>query len=284
MTSREKRTAITNRGTPSTWKITGMPRIASRRKACGKEIISMNIEVFENPEFGKVRMANVDGRVLFCGKDVAEALGYVNTRKAIADHCKGVTKRDAPTASGVQQMSFITEGDLYRLIVSSKLESAQRFETWVFDEVLPSIRSNGGYMVPISDETPEQTMARALLLADATIRRQTAEIDSLRPKALVGEAVETSKASYTVTEAVRYIAQLNPSVRRQQVFDMLRATHMMVSRGTAPTRAGIDTGRMVAVLYESESPDGRVISRQQGRITGKGLAWLVSRFVSEGVA
>ena len=86
--------------------------------------------------------------------DVAAALGYANPRKAVSDHCKGVTKRDTPTSSGVQSMSYIGEGDLYRLIMKSKLPSAEKFESWVMDEVLPSIRSTGYYVKPLT--TAEQ--------------------------------------------------------------------------------------------------------------------------------
>jgi prophage antirepressor-like protein len=92
--------------------------------------------------------------------DVATALGYVNPRKAVNDHCKGVTKRDTPTSSGVQSMSYINEGDLYRLIMKSKLPSAEKFESWVMDEVLPTIRKTGGYRKPMS--TAEQIKLLAL--------------------------------------------------------------------------------------------------------------------------
>ena len=88
------------------------------------------------------------------------ALGYVNPRKAVNDHCKGVTKRDTPTSSGVQSMSYINEGDLYRLIMKSKLPSAEKFESWVMDEVLPTIRKTGGYRKPMS--TAEQIKLLAL--------------------------------------------------------------------------------------------------------------------------
>ena len=104
------------------------------------------MEIFKNPEFGSVRVIDEDGKYLFCGADVAKALGYANSRKALIDHCKGVTKRDTLTAGGMQQLSFIPEGDVYRLIVHSKLPSAERFERWVFDEVLPSIRQHGAYL------------------------------------------------------------------------------------------------------------------------------------------
>ncbi len=102
--------------------------------------------LFNSEEFGNIRTICEGDRILFCAKDVAEALGYSNPRKAVGDHCKGVTKRDTLTEGGVQSLSYIPEGDVYRLIVGSKLPSAQRFETWLFDQVVPSIRQHGAYI------------------------------------------------------------------------------------------------------------------------------------------
>ncbi|OUO37902.1 phage antirepressor [Flavonifractor sp. An306] len=104
------------------------------------------MEIFKNPEFGSIRTLEHDNKVLFCGTDIAAALGYTNPRKAVRDHTRGGTKCSIPTTSGNQTMTFISEGDVYRLIVHSKLPTAERFERWVFDEVLPSIRKHGAYM------------------------------------------------------------------------------------------------------------------------------------------
>ena len=112
------------------------------------------LQIFNNPEFGEIRTIEIEGKPYFVASDVASALGYANPRKAVSDHCKGVTKRDTPTSSGVQSMSYIGEGDLYRLIMKSKLPSAEKFESWVMDEVLPSIRSTGYYVKPLT--TAEQ--------------------------------------------------------------------------------------------------------------------------------
>ena len=115
-----------------------------------------NLQLFENPEFGKIRTLEEDGKVLFCGKDVAKALGYSNPRDALSRHCRGVVKRDGVSETVNQHgkateqivpMSFIPESDVYRLITHSKLETAQRFEAWVFEEVLPTIRKTGGYQL-----------------------------------------------------------------------------------------------------------------------------------------
>lgn len=104
-----------------------------------------DLQTFTNAAFGKIRILYEDGKPLFCGADACKALGYKNQSKALNDHCKGVTKRYIPTGGGKQQANFLPEGDLYRLITHSKLPSAEKFERWVFDEVLPSIRKDGMY-------------------------------------------------------------------------------------------------------------------------------------------
>lgn len=108
------------------------------------------IQIFDNAEFGEIRTIDENGKVLFCGADIAKALGYSNSRKALSDHCKekGVTKRDTLTKGGIQELTYIDEGNVYRLITHSKLPNAERFESWVFDEVLPKIRRTGSYKMP----------------------------------------------------------------------------------------------------------------------------------------
>ena len=105
------------------------------------------IEVFKNEQFGEVRTILEGETLLFCGSDIAKALGYARPGKAIIDHCKGVLKRDTLTSGGMQSLSYIPEGDVYRLIVHSKLPAAEKFEHWLFDEVVPTIRKTGGYII-----------------------------------------------------------------------------------------------------------------------------------------
>ena len=141
-----------------------------------------NMEIFNNAEFGSVRIIEENGSFLFCASDVAKALGYSNFRDALRRHCRGVVKRDSPTTSGIQMMSYIPEGDVYRLIVHSKLPSAERFERWVFDEVLPSLRKNGIY---ITDPLVKQ-FARDPDFAHAVVDalyEQTDRVNKLAPKA-----------------------------------------------------------------------------------------------------
>lgn len=104
------------------------------------------LTLFNNPDFGEIRTLETnDGKVLFCGKDVATALGYVRTADAIRNHCKGVVEMETPSNGGIQKMKFIPESDIYRLTFSSKLPNAEKFTDWITEEVIPSIMRTGSY-------------------------------------------------------------------------------------------------------------------------------------------
>lgn len=139
-----------------------------------------NIQIFNNPDFGTVRtLEEENGAIMFCGKDVAMALGYKSPKDAISAHCKGAVKHRLPTSSGEQDMTFIPESDLYRLVFGSKLPSAEKFTDWVTSEVLPSIRKNGGYIAGQEQLTPQELMAKALLVANKTLAEREARISEL---------------------------------------------------------------------------------------------------------
>lgn len=135
--------------------------------------------IFNNPEFGQIRTIEEDGKVLFCGSDVAKALGYKRPKDAVSAHCKGAVKRRTLTNGGEQEMNFIPEGDIYRLAARSELPGADQFERWIFDEVLPSIRKNGGYINGQENMTPEELMAAALIMANKTIENQKVRLSAL---------------------------------------------------------------------------------------------------------
>lgn len=129
-----------------------------------------DLTIFQSEQFGTVRTLDEEGKILFCGTDVAKALGYANSRDALRRHCKGVVKHDIGVQTGTKtdgtpatqkmEMLFITEGDLYRLITHSRLPAAEAFEKWVFDEVLPTIRKTGQYKAePEPEEPPKQTQS-----------------------------------------------------------------------------------------------------------------------------
>lgn len=121
------------------------------------------LQIFNNPKFGDIRTANVDGSIYFVARDVARALGYKDTTNAIKLHCRGVVKHHLIDSIGRKQVAnIIPEGDIYRLITHSKLPSAQKFEKWIFDEVLPTIRKTGKYSVKPEQQTLEPSFIPAV--------------------------------------------------------------------------------------------------------------------------
>ena len=148
--------------------------------------------IFNNPEFGTIRTIDENGSVLCCGNDVAKALGYKSPKDAIAAHAKGAVKRRTLTAGGEQEMLFIPESDLYRLVFSSKLPTAEKFTDWVTKDVLPAIRKHGGYVNGQESMTPEELMAAALLMAQKTIADRDARISTLT----VENQIMAPKADY----------------------------------------------------------------------------------------
>lgn len=154
----------------------------------------MEISTFNNSEFGEIRTIQKDDKVLFCGSDAAKALGYVNPRDAISKHCRCVAKCDVPhpqSADKTIEMSFVSEGDIYRLIAHSKLPNAQRFESWVFDEVLPSIRKNGVYM---TDDILEQALTSPDFLIELANRLKSEKVKNAQ--LTVSNQIMQPKADY----------------------------------------------------------------------------------------
>ena len=131
-----------------------------------------NLMTFEDSLFGEIRLVDVEGKPYFVGKDIANALGYANPHRAIREHCKGVNELFAPTNGGMQKIKFIPEGDIYRLIIKSKLPQAEKFERWVFDEVLPQIRKTGGYISVTEQDDEEAIMSKALMIAQKTLEKK----------------------------------------------------------------------------------------------------------------
>lgn len=163
------------------------------------------VTVFKNlvhPEFGELRTVEIDGEPWFVGKDVAEALGYSNARKAVLVHVdaedKGVTKWD--TLGGTQQMTIINESGLYSLILSSKLPSAKEFKHWVTSEVLPSIRKNGAYIRNQENMTPAEIVARGLIAAQKIIEEREKEIVHLNNRC--GRLTQTIAEKQDVINAI----------------------------------------------------------------------------------
>lgn len=142
------------------------------------------LQIFNNEEFGEIRTVEIEGKPYFVAADIANSLGYSNTRDAISRHCKGVVKCDIPTSSGIQNMSVIPEGDIYRLIIRSQLPAAERFESWVFDEVIPSIRKTGSYNKPMSQLELMQMSINQLVEQEKRMNSIESRMDMIEAKSI----------------------------------------------------------------------------------------------------
>ena len=250
-----------------------------------------NLQIFNNDRFGEIRTVEDGGKVLFCGSDVANALGYTNTRKALSDHCRCVTKCYIPHPQSPDktiEMSFITEGDIYRLITHSKLPTAQEFEHWVFDEVLPSIRRNGAYM---TDSTLEQALtspdfliqlATKLKEEKAKTAELQAKVERDKPKVLFAQAVETSKSSILVGDLAKILKQNGVDIGQRRLFAWLRDNGYLMKSGMArnmPTQKSMELGLFSVKESLINNPDGSTVITKTTKITGKGQTYFINKFL-----
>lgn len=161
------------------------------------------IQVFNNPEFGEIRTICEGDKVLFCGSDVAKALGYQNPSRDVNRHCKAITERCTTDSVGRQQsMLFIPESDVYRLVFGSKLPSAEKFTDWVTEEVLPSIRQHGAYMT-------QETLQEAFCNPDSLLKIAMAlKEESDKRKALEAKNSEMEVAMTIAAPKVEYYEEL----------------------------------------------------------------------------
>jgi prophage antirepressor-like protein len=183
-----------------------------------------HIQIFQNEQFGKVRIVlDNNNEPLFCLTDVAKALGYNRPADAVNQHCKGVVVLPTPTNGGIQNIKFGKEGEVYRLTMKSKLPEAEKFQDWVCNDVLPSIRKHGTYMT-------EQTLEKALLSPDYLIRLAT-QIKEERQK-----RIEAEEANKQLSEANIYQTQVIEGLTKQiPLAEMRQRIVQIVQKGGPQT-------------------------------------------------
>ena len=241
-----------------------------------------DIQVFQNDQFGKIRaMRGKDGEPWFVARDVATILGYGDathmTRRLESDE-KGL--RSVETLGGIQAVTVITEPGLYSAILGSRVPEAKAFKRWVTHEVLPAIRRDGGYMVA-RDETPEETMARAFVIAQATIDRQKSRIAELEPKALFADAVAASDGTCLVGELAKMMRQNGLTVGQNRLFAMLREDGYLGNVGNnrnVPTQRAMDLGLFRIKETAVTHSDGHVTINRTPKVTGKGQIYFIKRY------
>ena len=254
-----------------------------------------DIQVFKNDQFGQVRAVRGEGgEPWFVAKDVSVILGYrdaANMTRRLEEDEKGT--RPVSTPGGEQQMAVITEPGLYSAILGSRVPEARAFKRWVTHEVLPALRRDGGYMVA-RDETPEQTMARAVLLAQQTIDRQKsriagleAENEEMRPKALFADAVAASDGTCLIGEFAKMLRQNGVDIGQNRLFAMLREDGYLGKVGqnrNVPTQRSMELGLFRIKETAITHSDGHVTINRTPKLTGKGQRYFLERYGKTGEA
>lgn len=257
------------------------------------------IMAFENADFGRIRAVSENGEPWFVASDVSEVLGYRTaydmTRNLFEDE-KGT--QIVRTPGGNQQMAIVNEPGFYHAVMQRRSswvkddaarQKVESFQRWVTHEVLPAIRRDGGYMAAKPDETPEETMARALRIADETMRRQrerieglAAENDALRPKALFADAVAASDGTCLVGELAKMLRQNGVDIGQNRLFAWLRDNGWLGKSGcnrNVPTQKAMDMGLFRIKETAVTHSDGHVTVTRTPKVTGKGQAYFVNRFI-----
>lgn len=215
-----------------------------------------------------VRTIERDGEPWFVANDVAEALGYSRSDNAITAHCK--SKETYPLESGgqVRHINIIPERDVYRLIMRSKLPTAEKFESWVVGEVLPSIRKTGAYSMQ-----PQELIARAVIEAQKLIEHQTALIAEMKPKAEFFDTVTDSTNAIDIGTVAKV---LNCGIGRTRLFEFLRDT-MVLQKNNIPFQRYIDSGYFRIIESKYSKPDGSVHINLKTVVYQKGVDFIRRR-------
>ena len=250
-------------------------------------------KIFSNNELGEIRVLEINNEPWFVGKDVAELLGYLEPRSAVAKKVdaedKGVSKMATP--SGTQEMTIINESGLYSLILSSKLPNAKKFKRWVTSEVLPQIRRTGGY-IPISQEDDEKTiMAKALMISQRTIEEKDAllaqkekqvqylsyEVES---KDRYLNQIAQSKNTMLVRELAKVISKENFIIGERRLWDKLRSWGLILKGKTEPSQRAVERGLFEVSESISRGSKG-IFTHRTTRVTGKGQDYIIKRLLEE---
>lgn len=248
------------------------------------------MKIFENEEFGAIRTVEIDGDVWFVAKDISDKLGYAETSNMM----KRIDREDfiSSKLEGMNMRSIlINESGLYSAILGSKLESAKRFKRWVTSEVLPTIRKHGAYMTDITIEkmveNPDLLIELATKLKQEKEERKRLEkqVEEERPHAILGRAITTAKTSILIGDLAKILNQNGVNIGAKRLFEWMRNNGYLIKRkGTdwnMPTQRSMDLE--LFEVKESVHIDGNGCNKitRTTKVTGKGQAYFVNRFLSK---
>lgn len=250
------------------------------------------LKIFKNEKFGEIRTVEENGKVLFCGNDVAKALGYKRPADAITAHCKGSVIYRILTDGGEQNVKFITEGDIYRLAAKSKLPGADEFERWIFDEVLPMIRKTGGYVnnddlfinTYLSNE--DDSVKQLFKVTLKVLRNQNQQLMEQKPKVEFADCVGSSKDLLTIGQFSKLVHDENIPVGRNRLFKWMRDKGYL-RQNNEPYQQYIDSGYFKVKEGAKQNQYGSKLFTVT-LITGKGQIYFAEKlrneFVSQSVS
>ena len=243
---------------------------------------------FNNDQFGQLRaIQDESGEPWFVAKDICNALGLANTTEALRglddDEVSNFINSEV-AQNGGRAPRIINEPGFYKLVLKSRKPEAKAFQRWVTHEVLPSIRKKGGYIAAAADETPEQIMARAVLLAQDTIARQKAQIEELKPKALFADAVAASDGTCLVGELAKMMRQNGVEVGQNRLFELLRKDGYLGKTGNnknVPTQRAMEMGLFRIKETAVTHSDGHVTINRTPKVTGKGQRYFIEHYCKD---
>lgn len=243
------------------------------------------LQIFNNAEFGEIRTVEIDNKPYFMASDVARALGYSRPNDAISAHCRATVKHSIPISGKMQEVNFIPEGDIYRLVVHSKLPQADKFERWVFDEVLPSIRKHGGYISGQENLSDEELLAKALLVAQNKIAEKNKEIERMKPKEVFADAVSASQTSILIGDLAKMICQNGVKIGQKRLFEWLRNNGYLIKRKGSdwnmPVQRVMEMGLFEIKETHHIDGNGCNITKRTPKVTGKGQVYFINKFLGE---
>jgi anti-repressor protein len=235
-------------------------------------------------------LTDENGEPWFVAKDVCDVLGYMNASKAINDHVDQEDKLNNESLSSLGQRGgwLVNESGLYSLVLSSKLPTAKEFKRWVTHEVLPQIRKTGGYIPTSESDSDEDIMARAVLVAQKTIKQknqqiaeQQTRIVELEPKARFADAVAASDGTCLVGELAKMLRQNGMDIGQNRLFRLLQADGYLGKSGSnrnVPTQRAMDLGLFRIKETTVTHADGHTTVSRTPKVTGKGQRYFIDRY------
>lgn len=240
---------------------------------------------FNNDQFGQLRaVKDENGEPWFVAVDICKALDIRTdtVRKIVDAEDISETNPNSVGVAGGRNPIIVNESGFYTLVLKSRKPEAKAFQRWVTHEVLPSIRKKGGYIAAAPDETPEQIMARAVLLAQDTIERQKAQIEELKPKALFADAVAASDGTCLVGELAKMLRQNGVQIGQNRLFEKLRQDGYLGKTGSnrnVPTQRAMELGLFRIKETSITHSDGHITVQRTAKVTGKGQQYFINRFI-----